>query len=167
MRADRKKPCVVWQEKMVCVCCAVCPSDAPERLGLRVLRLRGCRGEKKQQKVGWSMTMVWPSSAPSQMRLVGVLETREHVYCEKIKCRCPAPERFRTGSGRVGTSAECTVLCGEKKKSTGVGPPSASSRKWAGRGTGLSCWCSYGKKCRSCSMFQELVSMLPSESFNL
>ena len=68
------------------------------------------------------MTMVWPSSAPSQMRLVGVLETREHVYCEKIKCRCPAPERFRAGSGQVGTLVECTVLVRGEEKSTGVGP---------------------------------------------
>ena len=58
--------CIVWQEKPVCVCCTVHPSEAPERLGLRVLRARGCRDEK-QQKVGWSKTMVWPLSAPSQM----------------------------------------------------------------------------------------------------
>jgi len=35
----------------------------------------------------------------------------------------------------VGSPGECTVLCGEKKKLTGVGPPSAPSRKWPGRGT--------------------------------
>ena len=38
MRADRKKPCVVWQEKMVCMCRIVRSSEAPEHLGLRVLR---------------------------------------------------------------------------------------------------------------------------------
>ena len=46
MRADRKELCVVWQEKMVCVCCTVHPSEAPEHLGLRVLRSGGYRGEK-------------------------------------------------------------------------------------------------------------------------
>ena len=30
----------------MCACCAVHPSEAPERLGLRILRARGCRGEK-------------------------------------------------------------------------------------------------------------------------
>ena len=50
MRADRKELCVVWQEKMVCVCCTVHPSEAPEHLGLRVLRSRGCRGEKSNRK---------------------------------------------------------------------------------------------------------------------
>ena len=43
----------------------VCPSEAPERLGLKVFRARGCRGGK-QQKVRWSKTMVWPQIAPSQ-----------------------------------------------------------------------------------------------------
>ena len=30
----------------MCVGCIVFPSEAPERLGLRVLRARGCRGER-------------------------------------------------------------------------------------------------------------------------
>ena len=30
----------------MCACCIVYPSEAPERLGLRVLRARGCRGER-------------------------------------------------------------------------------------------------------------------------
>ena len=44
------------------------PVRSPERLGLRVLRSRGFRGEK-QPKVGWSETMVWPPSAPSQVEM--------------------------------------------------------------------------------------------------
>ena len=30
----------------MCARCTVCPSEAPERLGLKVFRARGCRGEK-------------------------------------------------------------------------------------------------------------------------
>ena len=45
--------------------CTVCPSEAPERLGLKVFRARGCRGGQ-QKKVRWLKTMVWPPSAPSQ-----------------------------------------------------------------------------------------------------
>ena len=46
MRADRKELCVVWQEKTMCVCYTVYPSDASECLGLRVLWSRGYRGKK-------------------------------------------------------------------------------------------------------------------------
>ena len=48
--------------------CTVCPSEVPERLGLKVFRARGCRGGK-QQKMRLSTTVVWPLSAPSQIRM--------------------------------------------------------------------------------------------------
>ena len=38
------------KRKTVCMCCTVHPSEAPKRLGLRVLRSRGCRGEKSNRK---------------------------------------------------------------------------------------------------------------------
>ena len=34
------------KKKTVCMCCTVCPCEAPERLGLRVLGSGGYRGEK-------------------------------------------------------------------------------------------------------------------------
>ena len=57
----------------MCVCCIVFPSEAPERLGLRVFRARGCRG-KKQQKVGLA-----PEHSEPKFVWVGVLDTRELV----------------------------------------------------------------------------------------
>ena len=66
-------------------CCTVCPSEAPERLGLRVLRARGCRCGK-QLKVGWSKTMVWPPSAPSQMCMGrGARNQMARVCCEHVR----------------------------------------------------------------------------------
>ena len=59
MRISRKSRVLCDRRKPVCACCTVHPSEAPERLGLRVLKARGCRGEEKQQ-VGWSKTMVCP-----------------------------------------------------------------------------------------------------------
>ena len=34
------------RRKLVRACCTIHPSEAPKRLGLRVLMARGCRGEK-------------------------------------------------------------------------------------------------------------------------
>ena len=69
----------------MCACCTIHPSEAPERLGLRVLRARGCRGGK-QQKVGWSKTMVWPPSAPSQMCMGrGARNQMARVCCEHVR----------------------------------------------------------------------------------
>ena len=60
MRISRKsRVSCDHRERPMCACCTIHPSEDPERLGLRVLRARGCRGGK-QQKVGWSKTMVWP-----------------------------------------------------------------------------------------------------------
>ena len=56
----------------------VCPSDAPECLGLKVFRARGCRGGK-HQKVRWSKTGLGPEHSEPKFVWVGVLDTRELV----------------------------------------------------------------------------------------
>ena len=132
------------RRKLVRACCTVHPSEVPERLSLRVLRARGCIGKEKQ-KVGWSKTMVWPPSAPSQMCMGwGARDQETRVCCEHVRNAGVWPlsdsELGVTGSGHW-----LSALCYGEKKSTGVRPPSAPSQKWVGRGTGLSRWCSYGK----------------------
>ena len=96
--------CMLCDErKLVCACCMVRPSEAPERLGLRVLRARGCRGGK-QRKAGWSKTMVWPPSAPSQMCMGrGARNLIARVCCEHVKnVGVGPPSDFVSGvAGRV------------------------------------------------------------------
>ena len=116
--------------------CTVRPCEAPECLGLRVLRSRGYSG-RKQRKVGWSKTMVWPPSAPSQVRLGRGARNQGACVLQKIKCRCRAPELFRAGSDRVGEPKKAVLACGEKKIDW-CRPPSAPSWKWPGQGAGVS-----------------------------
>ena len=119
----------------MCACCTVCPSETPERLGLRVFRARGCRGEK-QQKVGWSKTMVWPPSAPSAMCMGrGARNQIARVCCKHVRNAGVRP-LSDSGPGVARSGRRVSALCcAGRKKSTGVGPPSAPSRKWPGRGT--------------------------------
>ena len=58
--------------------CTVYHSEAPERLGLKVFRARGCRGGK-QQKVRWSKIGLAPEQSEPKFVWVGVLDTRELV----------------------------------------------------------------------------------------
>ena len=90
------------------------------------------------------------------------------MCCEMIKCRCRAPECFQAGSGSVGAPGECTVLCGEDKEIERCRAPECSEPEVAGLGhLDWAASTSYEKKHRNCSMFQEFVRMLPSESFSL
>jgi hypothetical protein len=90
------------------------PSEAPECLGLRVLRSRGYRG-RKQRKVGWSKTMVWPLSALSQVQLGRGARNQRVCVLRIIECRYRAPERFRAWSDWVGVPEKVVVLYGDKK----------------------------------------------------
>ena len=106
--------CVVLQERPMCACCAICPGEAPRHLGLRVLKERACRGEK-QQKVGWSKTMVWPPSAPSRKwPSRGARKGRCAVQGRKNR-QVSGPRTLRAGSGRVGALERSVVLFTGKK----------------------------------------------------
>ena len=119
----------------MCACCTIHPSEAPKRLGLRVLRARGCRG-RKQRKVGWSKTMVWPPSAPSQMCMGrGARNQIARVCCKHVRNAGVRPPSD-SEPGVAGSGPRVSALCyAVRKKLTGVEPPSAPSRKWPGRGT--------------------------------
>ena len=149
-------------------CCTVHPSEAPEHLGLRVLRARGCRGGK-QWKVGWSKTMVWPPSAPSQMCLGrGARNQIARVCCEHVRNAGVRPPSD-SEPGMAGSGRRVSALCcaGRRKIDRCRGCRVLRTGSGLVGALGLSRWCSYGKKRRNCSMFQELVRMLPSESFSL
>ena len=87
--------------------CTVCPSEAPERLGLKVFRARGYRGGK-QQKIRWSKTMVWFPSAPSQMCMGrGAGNQQVCACCEHArKRRQVSGPRVILGSEWPGRGAE-------------------------------------------------------------
>ena len=110
------------RRRLVCACCMVCPSEAPECLGLRVLRARGCRGEK-QQEVGWSKTVVWPPSALSQMWMGrGARIQRACVCCEYARNACVRPPSD-SGPRVARSGSRVSALCYAGRKNRQVSGP--------------------------------------------
>ena len=79
--------------------------------------------------------MVWPPSAPSQMCMGrGARDQETSVCCEHVRNAGVRP-LSDSGLGVAGSGCRLSALFYGEKKSTGVRPPSAPSRKWSGRGT--------------------------------
>ena len=110
------------RRRLVHACCMFCPREAPKRLGLRVLRARGYRGEK-QQEVGWLKTVFWPSSAPSQMWMGrGARSQKTCVCCEYARNARVRPPSD-SGPRVAGLGSRVSALCCAGRKNRQVSSP--------------------------------------------
>ena len=63
-----------------------------------------------------------------------MLDTGEFVFCERKRCSVRPPTNSEPRAATLGRRVSA-LCCAVRKKLTGVGPPSAPSWKWSGRGT--------------------------------